>query len=169
MPALNGNTQYCHLVSREDSDSLIVPGTIAVGGVSLSSAVVVPAFTVADATKQLTVSSTNQTSTITPSDVDAAGGGYLVTIDGEDTAELAYNAANTAIAAAIELAVPALDGLVTVTGDISDATFTIEFLDARPHTASASDIDLTGTGAPYTFGDEITTPAVAEHLAWATA
>ena len=32
MPALNTNTQYCHLVDRQDSDSLIVPGSLTVTG-----------------------------------------------------------------------------------------------------------------------------------------
>lgn len=36
MPALNGNTQYCHLVDREDSDNLVVPGTLTVAGVALT-------------------------------------------------------------------------------------------------------------------------------------
>lgn len=33
MSALNDNTLYCHLVDPEDSDNLIVPGTLTVGGV----------------------------------------------------------------------------------------------------------------------------------------
>lgn len=32
MPALDPNTVYCHLVDREDSDNLVVPGTLLVGG-----------------------------------------------------------------------------------------------------------------------------------------
>lgn len=36
MPALNNNTLYCHLVDREDSDNLVVPGTLTVGGVEVT-------------------------------------------------------------------------------------------------------------------------------------
>lgn len=32
MPDLNSDTVYCHLVDREDSDNLIVPGNITVTG-----------------------------------------------------------------------------------------------------------------------------------------
>lgn len=35
MPELNSNTIYCHLVDREDSDNLVVPGTLTVAGVAV--------------------------------------------------------------------------------------------------------------------------------------
>lgn len=36
MPALNTNTVYCHLVDREDSDNLVVPGTVTIAGVAVA-------------------------------------------------------------------------------------------------------------------------------------
>lgn len=139
------------------------------GEVNGTAGFLVPAFTVADKDKQLTVESTSQVTTVTPSAVTADGGTYLITVDGEDTTALAFSAANTDIEAAIEVAVPALDGLVAVVGDISDATFTITFADARAHTVVCDGALLTGGDSPYLLPDVTTTPAVAEHLAWAAA
>ncbi len=36
MPALNNNTQYCHCVDRNNSDNLIIPGTLTVAGVAVA-------------------------------------------------------------------------------------------------------------------------------------
>jgi hypothetical protein len=130
------------------ADALIVDGdvtitgTLLADGVDVAAAIAVPAFTVADKDKQLTVQSTSQVTTVTPSAVTADGGTYLITVDGEDT---------------------------TVVGDISDATFTITFADARAHTVVCDGALLTGGDSPYTLPDVTTTPAVAEHLAWAAA
>jgi hypothetical protein len=157
------------------ADALIVDGdvtitgTLLADGVDVAAAIAVPAFTVADKDKQLTVQSTSQVTTVTPSAVTADGGTYLITVDGEDTTALAFSAANTDIETAIEVAVPALEDLVTVVGDISDATFTITFADARAHTVVCDGALLTGGDSPYTLPDVTTTPAVAEHLAWAAA
>jgi hypothetical protein len=136
------------------------------GTVNGTSGSLVPAFTVANTGEQLTVESTNQTTTLTPSAVDSAGGTFTITVDSVATAALDFDSTNAEINTAIELITAAE---TTTTGDLGDATMTIEFLDARAHVVTADGALLEGAGEPYTIESEVTTPAVAEHLAWAAA
>lgn len=46
--ALNGNTQYCHLVSRQDADSLVVPGTVTTGVCACTTSTVATSITMAN-------------------------------------------------------------------------------------------------------------------------
>jgi hypothetical protein len=98
---------------------------------------------VADASK-LTAANTQQTVTVT-----ASGGHFTLSLGGETTVSIAYNAAATDVQAALEALVAVGTGNVAVTGN-AGGPWTVEFkgaLAGQPvAVVAATDVDLAGTG-----------------------
>lgn len=104
---------------------------------------------------------TNEVQTVTLA--NATGGTFTLTYNGETTAPIAYNAANTAVKSALEALPNIADGSLTVTGS-AGGPYTVTFgSGVNEPQMTASNANLTGSSPTVTVAT--TTAGAAQNIA----